>query len=155
MAKVQYVPAGPAGKDVIKAESDMLTEGSLPIVLVTALYWLLVFALFGGLVGGIVRLIPAGDKVERIFPRWNAKSWQLLIGRLVGSIISGLFLYVALKFGIWQLIGSPALPPGLDPGTSLAAFFFGGLGGFAGTLVLDRLVTWFLPGAPQRAPQPG
>jgi len=32
------------------------------------------------LVGGIVRLIPAGDKVERIFPRWNAKSWQLLIG---------------------------------------------------------------------------
>lgn len=145
-ARVRYTSSGATGNDVIKAESGGLNDGSLPITLVTALYWLLTFALGGGLLGGIVRLIPVGDKVERLLPRWTADSWQLLIGRLVGSIVSGLFLYLAVKFGMSKL-GSAAA--GLDLGTKLAAFFFGGIGGFAGTLVLDRLVNWLLPGPPQ------
>jgi len=145
-ARVRYTSSGAAGNDVIKAESGGLNDGSFPITLVTALYWLVTFALGGGLLGGIVRLIPVGDKVERLLPRWTADSWQLLIGRLVGSIVSGLFLYLAVKFGMSKL-GSAAA--GIDLGTKLAAFFFGGIGGFAGTLVLDRLVNWLLPGPPQ------
>jgi hypothetical protein len=153
MAKVRYL-SGSSGKDTIKAESDMLADGSLQITLVTALYWLLIFALFGGLIGGIVRVIPAGDKVERLLPRWTGENWQLLIGRIVGSVVSGLFLYLSVRFGISQLMGSPSLPAALDLGTRLAAFFLGGIGGFAGTVVLDRLVGWFLPSPPQGAPKP-
>ena len=149
VAKVRFIPSGSDGKAVIKAESRWLTEGSLEIVLVTALYWLVIFALIGGLVGGVVRLIPAGDKVERVLPRWTTESWQLLGFRIVGSIVSGLFLYLTVKFGISQSMGSPVLPAGLDLGTQLSAFFFGGIGGFAGTIVFDRLTNWFLPGQKQ------
>src|SRR5262249_7233148 len=35
----------------------------------------------------------------------------------------------------------------VDMGTKTVAFFFGGIGGFAGTVVLDRLVSWVLPGS--------
>lgn len=152
-AKVQYVPSGPSGKAVITANSPNLPDYSLEIAVRTALYWLVTFALLGGLIGGIVRILPTSDKVERVLPRWTADNWGLLTGRIAGSIVSGLFLYLTLKLGLSQALGSPALPAGFDVGTRLAAFFFGGIGGFAGTLVLDRLVSWLLPGARQQTPQ--
>jgi hypothetical protein len=68
-----------------------------------------------------------------------------LLGRIAGSVVCGLFLYLAIKLGLSRVIGSPVLPAGLDLGTKLVAFFFGGIGGFAGTVVFDRMVSWCLP----------
>jgi hypothetical protein len=54
-----------------------------------------------------------------------------------------------MKFGLARMIGSPVLSDSLDLGTRTVAFFFGGIGGFAGTIVFDRLVSWCLP-APKK-----
>jgi hypothetical protein len=152
-ATAQYVPANATGKVVIKAESEGLKDGLLETVLTIPPYWLVLAALFGGLIGGIVRHIPKDYKLERILPRWAGTYWELgLVGKIVGSLVGGLFLYLMVKFGIYRLMGSPALPAALDIGTRLVAFFFGGIGGFAGTVVLERLAGWFLPG-PKQATQ--
>jgi hypothetical protein len=60
--------------------------------------------------------------------------------RIAGSVVSGLFLYLTIKLGLAQLFGLAALPAALDPDSKLVAFFFAGLGGFAGLVVMHRLV---------------
>jgi hypothetical protein len=54
--------------------------------------------------------------------------------------LSGLFLYLTIKLGLAQLFGLAVLPAALDPDSKLVAFFFAGLGGFAGLVVMHRLV---------------
>ena len=150
VAKVQYTSSTSIGKVLLKAESSGLADGSLEILLVTAPFWLVFAALSGGLIGGVVRQIHKDYKLERIVPKWNGEYWELgLVGRVAGSVVSGLFLYWTMKFGLMRMIGSPALPAALDLGTRTVAFFFGGIGGFAGTVVFDRLVSSFLP-APKK-----
>jgi hypothetical protein len=154
-AKVQYTSSSSNGKVVFKAESGGLPTGSLEIMLVTAPFWLVLAALFGGLVGGVVRQIHKDRKLERIMPRWTGECWELgLVGRITGSVVSGLFLYWTMKFGLARIVGSPALPAALDLGTRTLAFFFGGIGGFAGTIVFDRLVSWCLPSPKKETPAP-
>jgi hypothetical protein len=149
-ARVQYTSSSSIGKVLLKAESVGLADGSLEVLLVTAPFWLVLAALVGGLVGGVVRQIHKDYKLERIMPKWNGECWDLgLVGRIAGSVVSGLFLYWTMKFGLARMIGSPALPAALDLGTRTVAFFFGGIGGFAGTVVFDRLVSWCLP-APKK-----
>ena len=151
MAKIRYVSSGSADRVKINADSEGIQSGSLEIALVTAGYWLVAFALFGGLVGGVVRHIPNDYRLQRILPRWTGEYWDLgFIGRLFGSIVGGLILYLTIKFGIYRLMGSPALPDAMDLGTRLVAFFFGVVGGFAGIYVLSRLVSWLLPAARQQ-----
>jgi hypothetical protein len=103
--------------------------------IVTAAYWLLLAAVFGGAVGGLARQLHKADRVQRIMPKWTGRYWELgLIGRISGSVVSGLFLYWTIKLGLARVT--------LDLGTATVAFFFGGIGGFAGLVVLDRLVEW-------------
>lgn len=130
------------GGDWIKGEKTIFFKGPIEVML----YWLVLAALAGGLTGGVVRHIPKDYKLKRVLPKWTGKCWDLgLLGRIAGSVVCGLFLYLAIKLGLSRMIGSPVLPAGLDLGTKLVAFFFGGIGGFAGTVVFDRLVSWCLP----------
>lgn len=142
---VKYVSADTTGKVSLKAESPGLTDGSQEIVLITAVYWLLTAALVGGLIGGTVRYLSA-QKSEG--SQTASVNWRGLVGTIIGSIASGLFLFLAMKLGLSRALGSLALP--LDYGTWLVAFFFGGIGGFAGPVVFERLVSLVLP-APQAA----
>jgi len=90
-------------------------------------------------VGGVVRHISKDYKLERVLPLRTSNGWELgLVGRVGCSIVCGLFLYLTLKLGLSGML-SWQLPAGLDVGTKLLAFFFGGIGGFAGTVVFDRL----------------
>ena len=110
------------------------------------LYSLVLAALAGGLVGGVVRHIPRDYKLKQVLPKWTGECWDLgLVGRVASSVVCGLFLYLTMKLGLARVLGSTVLPAGIDLGTKLVAFFFGGIGGFAGTLVFDRLVSWCLP----------
>jgi len=137
--KVRYTSSGPAAGAQLNAASDGLDSKSKKINLVTAIYWLVISSLFGGLVGGVVRHISKDYKLERVMPRRTSDGWELgLVGRVGCSIACGLFLYLTLKLGLSGML-SWQLPAGLDVGTKLLAFFFGGIGGFAGTVVFDRL----------------
>jgi hypothetical protein len=154
-AKVQYMSPSSIGKVSLTANSGGLPPMSLEILVVTAPFWLVLAALFGGLVGGVARQIHKEHKLGRIMPRWNGECWELgLVGRVAGSVVSGLFLYWTMKFGLARMIGSPSLPAALDLGTRTVAFFFGGIGGFAGTVVFDRLVSWCLPPPKKEAQTP-
>lgn len=150
--RVRYEAAGTTGKVSLRAESGGLKEGAQDIVLITAVYWLLIAALVGGLIGGAVRYFSIGEKSVGRKPVKISINWRALIGTAVGSIASGLFLFLAVKLGLSRALGSLALP--LDYGTWLVAFFFGGIGGFAGPAVFERLVSLFLPATPaaQSAP---
>ncbi len=146
--RVRYEAAGTTGKVSLRAESGGLKEGAQEIVLITAVYWLLVAALMGGLIGGAVRYFSAAEKSVGSPQLKTSINWRTLIGTVVGSIASGVFLFLAMKLGLSRALGSLALP--LDYGTWLVAFFFGGIGGFAGPVVFERLVNVVLP-TPQAA----
>lgn len=150
--RVRYEAAGTTGKVSLRAESGGLKEGAQDIVLITAVYWLLIAALIGGLIGGAVRYFSNGEKSTGTTPVKASINWRALIGTAVGSIASGLFLFLAMKLGLSSALGSLALP--LDYGTWLVAFFFGGIGGFAGPAVFERLVNLVLPATPAARPVP-
>lgn len=138
-------------KNWITGHKTILIKGPIEVML----YWLVLAALAGGMVGGVVRHIPKDYKLKQILPKWTGECWDLgLVGRVVGSIVCGLFLYLTMKLGVARIIGSPVLPAGIDLGTKLVAFFFGGIGGFAGTVVFDRLVSWCLPNPQSVKPTP-
>lgn len=145
---VRYSPAGDIGKYVLSASSVGISDGTYTIGVIHEAYWLTIFALFGGLVGGFGRQLKADKKFVHILPHRRGKKWEWgCVGRLAGSVISAFFLYWAFRFGLSQAFGSPVLPAALDLGTKIAAFFFGGIGGFAGIHVLELLTNWALPGA--------
>ena len=146
-AVVKYLSSGDTGKYMLTASSAGIAEATYTIGAVHPGYWLTLFALLGGVVGGIARQIHKDKKFGRIRPRWTGKYWDMgFAGRIAGSLASALFFYWAFKLGLSQALGSPVLPVALDVGTRTVAFFLGGIGGFAGTVVLDRLTKWFLPG---------
>ena len=150
-AIVRYSPAGDIGKYVLTASSIGIADGSYPIGVIYQAYLLTIFALFGGLLGGIARQLHVDKRFSRIVPHWTGKYWDMgCIGRLAGSVISALFLYWAFKLGVSQAFGAPVLPAAFDLGTKIAAFFLGGIGGFAGTVILERLTGWLVPGRKQR-----
>lgn len=120
-------------------ERNTLKTGQKIIVferaIVTAARWLLLAAIFGGAIGGLARQLHKADRLDRILPQWTGKYWDLgLTGRIAGSVVSGLFLYWTMKLGLARVT--------LDLGSTTVAFFFGVIGGFAGLVVLDRLVEW-------------
>lgn len=143
-ARVKYVSADTTGKVSLKAESRGLTDGSQEIVLITAVYWLVLAALGGGLLGGVVRHLPRSDKLAEAQPKRATMRWTGLVGSIGGSIVSGLFLFLALKLGLSGFLGSLALPS-LDYGTILVALFLGGVGGYKGPAVFERLASGFIP----------
>lgn len=153
-AVVKYSSPADAGQYVLTASSGGIGDASYTIGVINQGYWLVLFALFGGLTGGVARQLHKHQNFGRIRPRWTGKHWDLgFSGRILGSLVSALFLYWAFKLGLSQAFGSPVLPAALDLGTRTVAFFFGGIGGFAGTVVLDNLTKWFVPGQkPRTAP---
>lgn len=147
-AVVKYSSPAEAGKYVLTASSVGIGEANYTIGVINQGYWLVLFALFGGLVGGVARQLHKERRFDRIRPRWTGRHWDLgFSGRILGSLVSALFFYWAFKLGLSQAFGSPVLPATLDLGTKTVAFFFGGIGGFAGTVVLDHLTKWLLPGS--------
>ena len=77
MAKVLYTTSGSAANAKISAHSEGINSGALEVGLITALYWLVTFALLGGLIGGIVRHISKdGYKLPRILPCWTGECWR-------------------------------------------------------------------------------
>jgi hypothetical protein len=153
-AKVNYVSADTTGKVSLKAESWGLMDGSQEIVLITAVYWLVLAAVGGGLLGGVVRHLPRGDKLAEDQPKRATMRWTGLVGSIAGSIVSGFFLYLAMKLGFSRMLGSLALPS-LDYGTILVALFLGGVGGYKGPSVFDWLASVFTPRAQKgETPQP-
>ena len=154
-AVVRYSSAADAGKYVLTASSGGIGDASYTIGVINQGYWLVLFALLGGLIGGVARQIHKHKNLGRIRPRWTGRHRDLgFSGRILGSLISALFLYLTFKLGLSQAFGSPALPAALDLGTRTVAFFFGGIGGFAGTVVLDNLTKWLLPGGRQAGSAP-
>ena len=144
---IRYSPAHDIGKYVLTATSLGIADGTYPIGVIYKAYLLTIFALLGGLVGGIGRQLKADPKFTNIFPHRVGKKWEWgCVGRLVGSVIAAFFLYWAFKLGLSQAFSSPVLPASLDMGTKIVAFFFGGIGGFAGIVVLELLAGWLLPG---------
>ena len=152
-ADFTYTPPNRAGRYVLTASSGGITNYTQTIAVTHKGYWLAMFALFGGMVGGIGRQLYRYRQFGRILPRWNGKYWDLgFVRRFVGSLIGGLFFYWAMKFGLSQAFGGPVLPGSIDLGTQTAAIFFGGIGGYAGTYVLEKLMRFFIPsGKPQVA----
>ena len=149
-AVVKYL-SGETGKFVLTASSAGIADGSYQIGVFNKSYLLALFALLGGLVGGVARQLHKDRTFGRILPRWTGKHWDPgVVGRLGGSLAGALFFYWTFKLGLSQALGSPVLPATVDLGTKTVALFFGGIGGFAGTVVLDRLTRWFLPERKQR-----
>jgi len=147
---VRYSPAGDTGKYVLIASSIGIAEGTYNIGVVHESYVLSIFALLGGLVGGIGRQLKEDKSFAHILPHRKGKKWEMgCVGRLAGSVISAFFLYWAFKLGLSQAFGSPVLPATVDMGTRIAAFLFGGVGGFAGISVLEMLTKWLVPGTKQ------
>jgi len=153
-ARVKYASADTTGKVSLKAESWGLTDGSQDIVLITAVSWLVLAALGGGLLGGVVRQLPRVDKLDGDQPKRSPVRWTGVVGSVAGGIASGLFLYLAMKLGFSRMLGSLALPS-LDYGTILVALFLGGVGGYKGPAVFEWLASVFNPGVQKReTPQP-
>lgn len=150
-AEVTYSSPNSVGKFTLTAESSGLESGKLVLRVITPEYWLILFALLGGVIGGVARQLHKDARFENIRPRRIGDTLEFgLLGRIACSVIGGLFFYWTVKLGLSQALGIPVLPATLNLGTKTVAIVFGGVGGFAGTAVLDRLVAWFLPGKSQQ-----
>lgn len=146
-AVVKYLSSHDTGKYVLTASSGGIGESAYTIGVINKGYLLAMFAMLGGVAGAIARQLHKDKMFGRILPRWTGKHWDLgFVGRLAGSLVGALFFYWTFKLGLSRALGSPLLPVTLDLGTKTVALFLGGIGGFAGTIVLDKLTKWFLPG---------
>ncbi len=138
-AVVTYYSPNTSGKFKLTADGHGLESGTIEVNVITPEFWLILFALLGALMGGIARQLHKDSKFRNIRPRWIGDDLELgVIGRLVCCLIGGLFLYWIVKLGLSQALGLPVLPATLDLGSKSAAVVLGGLGGFGGTLVLQK-----------------
>ena len=142
---IKYTAPTETGSYTLTAFSSDIEKSSFPVTVVYPAYLLILLSLFGSFVGGVARQVQ--DKsCKRIAPQLFYRQWDVgLPGWLVGSLVGGLFFYWAFKLGFGGAVSSAVLPATLDLSTKTTAFFFGGIGGFAGTVVLDLLASWFMP----------
>ena len=139
-AVVKYQSPNKVGRFILTATGAGLENCKHEIRSITALHWLVMIALFGGAIGGCTRQLHLDYKRKRNLKKRSRRSLTFVLQRIAGSIVSGLFLYLTIKLGLAQLFGLISLPAALDPDSKLVAFFFAGLGGFAGLVVMHRLV---------------
>ena len=142
---IKYKAPTETGSYTLTAFSSDVEKSSFQVAVVYPAYLLILLSLFGSFVGGVARQVQ--DKsCKRIAPQLFYRQWDVgLPGWLVGSLVGGLFFYWAFKLGFGGAVSSATLPATLDLSTKTTAFFFGGIGGFAGTVVLDLLASWFMP----------
>jgi hypothetical protein len=149
-ATVKYVSPGAVGRYTLTAYSSGITEGKQSITILTPMYWLIIAALFGGTVGGVVRHMSKDFKLARVKPRYKDGNLELgLLGHMASSLVCGLVFFLIFKFGLSKAFGASVLPASFEFGTRSVALLFGVIGGFAGTVVLDKLVDYFLPSKPK------
>ncbi|HEX6650747.1 MAG TPA: hypothetical protein VF075_14450, partial [Pyrinomonadaceae bacterium] len=150
---VTYYSPKSTGRSILTAESRGLESGRLTVNVITPEYWLILFAIVGALMGGVARQLHKDARFENIRPRWKDDTLELgLTGRLACSIIGGLFFYWSIKFGLSQAFGLPVLPATLDMGSKIVAVLLGCTGGFAGTLVLQKVADRIFPDGKTAAP---
>ena len=147
-AVVKYRSPASVGKFILTATSPGLENYKHEIRAVTAIQWLVLIALFGGAIGGVTRQLQRDYKRNRSLSKRTGRSLSFDLRKILGSVVSGLFLYLTIKLGLGQLSGLQALPASLDLGSKLVAFFFGGLGGFAGLVIMHKLVARLLKLSP-------
>lgn len=154
-AIVKYTSPKDVGRYTLTANSSGITEGTQVINVVTPMFWLIVMALLGGMVGGTVRHMTNDFKLHRVVPRFRRGCLELgLVGHIASSLVCGLVLFLVFKFGLSKAFGPAVLPASFEFGTRSVALLFGVIGGFAGTVVLDKLVDYFLPGNSHRGSKP-
>jgi hypothetical protein len=142
---IKYTAPTETGSYIFTAFSSDMEKSSFPVTVVYPAYLLILLSLFGSFVGGVARQVQ-DTSCKRIAPGLFYRQWDVgLPGWLVGSLVGGLFFYWAFKLGFGGAVSSATLPATLDLGSKTTAFFFGGIGGFAGTVVLDLLASWFMP----------
>ena len=133
--------------DTVTAESRDAEVGDWTILVVTATFVLLLAAGIGGVLGGWARLYTTGT--TRLMPRVTEGKLELgLIGGGLYSSVFGVVLFLGAKFGIIQILDLLGQGGGLYTRTRSFAFFFGVLGGFGGTYILERLLHRVLPKGP-------
>lgn len=153
-ATFKYTPSD-AGTYVLKASSGGIDEATHSVRVVHPVYLLAMFAVFGGALGGVARELDRHKAMRRILPRRHHKRFDTRFAARLGcSLIGALFLYLLYKLGLAPILGGPSLPVALDPELRLVAFFLGGIGGFAGTLVLTLITKFFVPPPPRHQPAP-
>jgi len=145
---IKFTAPNETGHYTLTAFSSDIVKGDFPFTVVYPAYLLILFALLGSVIGGIARQIQDAS-CKRLAPRLvqaqgddKLKVWLRWI---VGSLVGGIFFYWAIKLGVARVLSMPALPDTLDLGSRTTAIFFGGIGGFAGTIVLDLLASGFIP----------
>jgi len=143
---VKYTSPSAVGRYILTANSSGITEGKQSITIVTPMYWLIIAALFGGVIGGFVRHLTKDFKLEKVVPTYKDGNLELgLLGHVASSLVCGMVFFLVFKFGLSKAFGPAVLPPSVELGTRTVALLFGVIGGFAGTVVLDKLVDYFLP----------
>lgn len=125
----------------LAATKTIKFTGTLPGV---ALVLLLLFAAGGGVVGGVTRHVFRSHSTTFLPKHIHGRLKPGFIGNLPFSCLFGVILFLAIKFGI-GVAGKLPLDNLSRPDSMVFACFFGVLGGFAGVLVLDRLLNRILP----------
>jgi hypothetical protein len=153
----KYSSPSAVGRYTLTAYSSGISEGKQSITIVTPMFWLIIAALFGGAIGGVVRHMSSDFRLTKVKPTYKDGNLELgLLGHVGSSLVCGLVFFLVFKFGLSKAFGSAVLPASFEFGTRSVALLFGVIGGFAGTVVLDKLVTYFLPSKPketEKAPE--
>jgi hypothetical protein len=123
-------------------------NGTLPGI---GLLVLLLLAGAGGLVGSVTRHLLRSHSKSFWPKRIHGRLKLGFVGNLPFSALFGAMLFLGVRFGVAGVGGKIALANLSHTDSLIFAGFIGLLGGFAGILVLDRLVDWVLP---SREPRP-
>lgn len=152
-AQVTYRSPKDSGPESIRAESRGLGSEQVPVEVLVSGPALVLWALFGGVLGGLARHVYRVQTPVVLPRRVRGRLEPGLVGNGLFSALFGLVFFQAVEFSIHN----PAWPAGGFPENRALAFFLGVLGGFAGVLALDRFVNFVLP-APREpaavAPEP-
>jgi hypothetical protein len=154
-ATVKYSSPSAVGRYTLTAYSSGISEGKQSITIVTPMFWLFIAALLGGAIGGVVRHMSSDFKLTKVKPTYQNGNLELgLLGHIGSSLVCGLVFFLVFKFGLSKAFGPAVLPASFEFGTRSVALLFGVIGGFAGTVVLDKLVVYFLPSKPSETEKP-
>jgi hypothetical protein len=146
----KYSSPSAVGRYTLTAYSSGISEGKQSITIVTPMFWLIIAALFGGAIGGVVRHMSSDFRLTKVKPTYKDGNLELgLLGHVGSSLVCGLVFFLVFKFGLSKAFGPAVLPASFEFGTRSVALLFGVIGGFAGTVVLDKLVGYFLPSKPK------
>ena len=134
------------GEATITAESRGLNPDGYSVNVLTETSLLILAAAIGGILGGLIRSYSSGVKyILPLIKHQKIEEIGLLGAGLFSSVI-GVALFLGVKFGVIQTVSMMDVGGAFYAGTRRFAFFFGVLGGFGGTYVLKRMLSYVFPG---------